>query len=329
MSAGTRKALIVGIDYYEHISSLRGCVNDAHAVKAALERHFDGSPNFHTVPMTGTGPGALVERAELKHAIAELFRGDGEVSLLYFSGHGHIEAAGGYLCTSDSKSGDDGVSLTDIMALASPSKVAHRIIVLDSCFSGRAGDSPLKKDIAELTEGMTIMAASTADQYAIEKGGSGVFTNLFVDALLEGAANLVGDVTPGGVYAHVDQSLGPWAQRPVFKTNVKSFVSLRRVKPSLEPADLRRITEFFPTPEEEFQLDPSFEPERHVGEAADVPPPDPANTAVFAILQKYNRVNLLVPEGAPHMWHAAMESKTARLTALGKHYRRLVADGLI
>jgi len=37
----------------------------------------------------------------------------------------------------------------------------------------------------------------------------GVFTGLLVDALSGGAANLVGDVTPGSVYAHIDQSLGP------------------------------------------------------------------------------------------------------------------------
>ena len=29
------------------------------------------------------------------------------------------------------------------------------------------------------------------------------------------------------------------------------------------------------------------------------------------------------------MWHAAIGSKTVRLTALGEHYRRLVAEGLI
>ena len=32
-----RKALIVGIDYYEHFNSLYGCVNDAGTVKRALE----------------------------------------------------------------------------------------------------------------------------------------------------------------------------------------------------------------------------------------------------------------------------------------------------
>lgn len=41
-----RIALIVGIDYYEHGSDLFGCVNDAHAVKAILERHDGGAVNF-------------------------------------------------------------------------------------------------------------------------------------------------------------------------------------------------------------------------------------------------------------------------------------------
>ena len=52
-------------------------------------------------------------------------------------------------------------------------------------------------------------------------------------------------------------------------------------------------------------------------------------TAIFAILQKYNRVNLVVPIRAPHMWHAAMEGKACTLTTLGEHYRRLVAEGMI
>ena len=88
-----------------------------------------------------------------------------------------------------------------------------------------------------------------------------MFTTLFVDALNGAAGNLVGDVTPGSVYAHIDQSLGPWAQRPVFKTNVTRFVSLRKVDPPIPLSDLKRLTEFFPTKGFQFNLDPSFEPE--------------------------------------------------------------------
>lgn len=327
-----RKALVIGIDHYKCIPGLTGAVNDAHSVKAMLDRHADGSVNFGVRLMVGTGPKDLVERRELKEAIRELFAGDGEIALLYFAGHGYLEATGGYLCAGDCETGDDGVPLAEIMTMANQSKTQSRVILLDSCHSGIAGDHPSHAAMAEINEGVTILTASTAEQYANEENGAGVFTNLLVDALGGAAANLVGDVTPGGVYAHVDQSLGPWAQRPVFKTNVKRFISLRKVRPPLELADLQRISEFFPSAGFLYQLDPSYEPERSdtkYVEQLNVPPPDPKKYPIFAILQKYNRVGLLVPEGAPHMWHAAMQSKTVRLTALGEHYRGLAAKGLI
>ncbi|MFT7553096.1 MAG: hypothetical protein ACI9BV_003427, partial [Rhodothermales bacterium] len=232
-----------------------------------------------------------------------------------------------YLCGSDTMRGDDGLSLSEVLTLANESPARNRVIVLDSCHSCIAGN-PAGQQLAELKDGITILTASTADQYETEENGSGVFTSLFVDALNGAAGNLVGDVTPGSVYAHIDQSLGPWKQRPVFKTNVKRFVSLRRVEPPISLENLLRLTALFPSPNLKFELDPSFEPEIR-GRPSGVPPPDPANTEVFAVLQSYNRVGLLVPEGAPHMWHAAIESEACRLTPLGEHYRRLVADKLI
>jgi hypothetical protein len=180
---------------------------------------------------------------------------------------------------------------------------------------------------------MTRLTASTAEQSADELlgGGGGLFTNLLVDALNGAAANLVGDVTPGSVYAHIDQSLGPWAQRPVFKTNVQTFVSLRRAEPPIALVDLRALAAHFPRPGFVFQLDPSYEPERSNEQASDpnIPPPDPQKTAVLTVLQRYVRVNLVRPVDAPHMYHAAMERKSCKLTVLGEHYRRLIADGLL
>lgn len=322
-----KKALIVGINYYEHGGSLYGCVDDAHAVKAVLERNADGSVNFNCLLLTGTGPTDRVERAQLKDAIDGLFKAD-DTALFYFAGHGHIETSGGYILASDAKRGDDGVSLGDILVLANKSKALNKIIVLDSCHSGIAGASPVNDNVAALSEGLTILTASTKDQYATEKNGRGVFTSLLVDALGGSAANLTGDITPGSIYAHIDQSLGAWEQRPVFKTNVKSFVSLRRVAPPIALADLQRLTEFFHDPGDEFQLDPSYEPEMK-GREPGMPNPDPEHTRVFAILQRYNRLNMLVPVGARHMWNAAMERKTCKLTALGEHYRRLVEKKLI
>lgn len=318
-----RKALIVGIDHYTKIDSLFGCVNDAHAVRNVIERNSDGTVNFGVKFLAGSSSTSAVSRMCLRESVRELFVGENEIALFYFAGHGYIDITGGFLCSSDCETGDDGLSLADVLTFANKSNAKNKIIVLDSCHSGVAGANPLTPQSSELTEGLSILTASTKEQYATEEHGHGVFTTLLVDALNGAAGNLVGAVTPGSVYAHIDQSLGPWEQRPVFKTNVKSFVSLRKVQPPISLLELQRIIEFFPTPGFEFRLNPTFEPERG-DHNPDIPSPDPVNNAKFAILQKYNRVNLVVPVDAPHMWHAAMENKACKLTVLGEHYRRLV-----
>lgn len=321
-------ALIVGVNYYPNSNPLYGCVNDAYEVKSVLERNGDGSVNFDVKLMTADSHKDSIDRGKLKDSIETLFKTDAETALFYFAGHGHIEATGGYLLASDCKRGDDGVSLSEVLILANASPATNKIIILDSCHSGIAGTPPSGDQLATLSEGLTVLTASTKDQYASEENGSGVFTTLLVDALSGSAANLTGDITPGSIYAHIDQSLGAWEQRPVFKTNVKQFVSLRTVSPAIQISDLRLITKFFPSPGYEFNLDPTFEPEMK-GRDEGMPPPNKENTEDFAILQKYNRLNLLVPVKAKNMWNAAMESKSCKLTALGEHYRKLASKNRI
>ena len=325
-----RKALIVGIDYYQSARQLKGCVSDAHSVEAVLATHANGRGNF-TQPelMTGTGAVSPVNKLTMRRAIKENFDGDPEIAIFYFAGHGHVNEEGGYLMCSDSAAGEDGLPLSEVATMARNSNAKNKIIVLDCCHSGVAGATDFDSTISNLREGLTILTASTAGQYAIESNGSGVFTRLFVDALNGSASNLLGQVTPASVYAHIDQSLGPKAQRPVFKTNVKAFVCLREVVPPIELDELQKIDSLFLHAGYEHDLNPSYEPERSGSEPAGTPLPNPDNVAKFAILQKYNRVNLVVPVGAPHMWHAAMQSKSCELTALGEHYRELREKRLI
>jgi hypothetical protein len=316
-----RKALVVGIDYYENISRLFGCVNDAYSVKNALERHGDGTINFSVNLMTATDSSYMITRKRLKETVQELFNDDCEVGLFYFAGHGYIESTGGYLITSDCKDGDDGFSLNELLSIVNSSKCKNKIIMLDSCHSGIVGTPNENYNNAIIHEGVTILTASSARQYASEKDGHGVFTSLLVDALNGGAANLLGEITPGSVYAHIDQSLGPWEQRPVFKTNVKNFTSLRKVNPPISLSDLKMIIELFDEPGREYMLDDTYEP--------DSKNPNPENVKKFNILQKYNRVNLVIPVGAEHMYYAAMEKKSCKLTPLGIHYWNLVKNSRI
>lgn len=326
-----RKALIVGIDYYKNINHLSGCVTDALSVQTSLERNFDDSKNFGVRLIVSSNEQEIVRRRDLRSAISELFQGKPDIALFYFAGHGYIDEAGGYICSGDCETGDDGVKLSDIITFANKSKAKNKVIILDSCHSGSAGDRPTDESLAEIKDGVTIMTASTDKQYALGGEKGGIFTNLFVDALDGAAANLLGYVTPGGIYAHVDQSLGEWGQRPVFKTNVQSFISLRKAEPPISLADLHRLDQIFTTENYIFPLDPTFEPERNKEQNDDVnfPNPDKKNTEIFALLQRFVKVNLVRPVGETHMWHAAINSKSCKLTVLGQHYWNLVNKKLI
>lgn len=313
-----RKALIVGIDYYSNVSELFGCVNDAYSIKSVLDRHSDGTINFSTKLEVATNDKSAISRRELKDLCTELFKDDSDVALFYFSGHGYVENTGGYLITSECQDGDDGFSMTELLQIANESKARNKVIILDCCHSGFAGKATGSDSSSTLSEGMTILTASSESQYALEENGSGVFTGLLVDALNGGASNLVGEITPGSVYAHIDQSLGPWEQRPIFKTNVRSFTSLRKVQPPISLSDLKQLVELFPNKEDFFKLDPTFEPEFE-GNIEE-------NTERFAILQKYNRINLVIPVDEEHMYFAAMNSTGCKLTILGEHYWNLIKN---
>lgn len=311
-----RKALIVGINYYGGDNDLSGCINDAYNVKNVLERNADGTLNFDINLMTATDEETIITKNILKDNIENLFSGDPEIALFYYSGHGYIESTGGYLVTSECQRGDDGLDLNNLMNIVNDSKAKNKIIILDSCHSGELGNLKYNDSLSVLSEGTTILTACSKEQYAIESENTGVFTNLLVDALYGAASNLIGDVTPGSVYAHIDQSLGAWEQRPIFKTNVKEFVSLRRNMPSIAVEDLRKITELFNKPSATFKLDPTYEPtsEDFIED----------NGKKFEVLQNYNRVNLVVPVEEKHMYYAAMNSKGCKLTPLGIHYWNLV-----
>ena len=315
-----RVALVVGIDEYP-TAALNGCVNDAEAVRDLLERHSDGSPNFdvHLV----TAPAETVTRASLKEHVSELFsQPNCDMALLYFSGHGTENDLGGYIVTPDATKYDEGVSLTDVLTLANGSTAAERIIILDSCMSGAFGQVPaMGNNSANLPEGVSVLTASKAGQLSFEVGGRGVFTELLCGALEGGAADVLGDVTAASVYSYVEQALGPWDQRPLFKAHLSKVVPLRRTAPAVPLETLRMIPSWFATPDYEYPLDPTFEDQ--------VSGFDPSNVAIFKKLQKCRDAKLVEAVNAEFMYFAAINSTACRLTPLGRHFWRLAQAGRI
>lgn len=316
-----RKALVVGINNYMN-APLTGCINDASAFGAIMETHGNGDPNFSVRLCTD-----VPTKGRLTELLQELFRGENEVALFYFSGHGFENDLGTYLVTPDATRLDAGVSMTDLLVMANSSGATNKVIILDCCHSGAAGTSKVTGGATtSLNKGVTILTASKSDESAMEVNGHGVFTNLLIDALQGGAADIRGDITPGSIYSYIDQALGPWEQRPVFKTNITEFISLREITPKVPKETLRKIVQYFSVPEQEFPLNPSYE-ETNLKEVKHIvikPFAKTENVEVFKDLQKFQSVGLVVPVGAPYMYFAAMESKSCRLTALGYHYWRLV-----
>jgi hypothetical protein len=229
---------------------------------------------------------------------------------------------GGVLVTQDAVLGNPGVSMANILTLANNSPAEERVIILDCCYSGDLGQLlAISNSAAVMTEGVTILSASRKTEEAAERGGGGLFTSLVCDALEGGAADVMGKVTTAGVYAYVDEALGGFEQRPLYKIHVSNLMPLRWCKPAVEPDILRLLPAYFNSPAYELPLDPSYEPLE--------PSHTEEHTKIFAHLQKMRAARLVEPVGEEHLYFAAIRSKSCRLTALGRHYWNLAQKGVI
>lgn len=321
-----RKALVVGINKYPG-SPLSGCINDAEDVERILKRNGDGTVNFSVKKVLDVNT-----KGELRGLIEDCFSGDADIALFYFSGHGYIDAVGGNIVTPDYSKHDMGVSMHDILSIVNTSKCKSKIVILDCCHSGFLGTiSTAGQTAAIISEGVTLLTASKSDEPAMEIAGHGVFTSLLLSALSGGAADVTGYITPGGIYAYIDKALGPWEQRPVFKTNVTRFTPLRKVVPQVNEEILRRMITYFDKPDDELNLDPSYEPTNTPAVEHDVIEPHAIkeHVMIFSDLQKLEGVGLVVPCDEEHMYFAAMKSKACKLTPAGQHYWRLVKENII
>ena len=321
-----RKAFVVGIDDYPQ-QPLTGCCNDANEIAELLSKHGNQTPNFDVKVNNN-----IYSKAELKGAISECFDGDSDVALLYYSGHGYLEKGCGYLVTPDYSENDLGVSLDDVLKIVNTSMCRNKIVILDTCHSGSMGCRVLDcNHTTEISDGVTILTACRAHEQAVELDNHGLFTTLLLSAFSGGAADIMGHITPGGIYAYIDKALGPWDQRPVFKTNVSRFVSLRDVVPQVDIAILRKICQYFETEDSLFNLDPSYEPTNCIENVHTLiePHANPENTRIFSELQKLEGIGIIVPVGEEHMYYAAMNSKACKLTPMGQHYWRLARDNRI
>jgi hypothetical protein len=314
-----RKALIVGINDYPDGNELTGCIPDANKMCNILQKDFDDTPNFSCKKLISSE--GEINISNLTENIIELFSYDCDVALFYFSGHGSEQTNKSKAClvTQDATEHREGVELDFLVDLANKHPNAREVvIILDCCYSGTVGNSFSLNNIASLREGVSILASSHRSQVSFDTTNGGIFTSIVFDALDGGAADTIGQVTVAGIYSFADKLLGVWDQRPIFKSYVSKMISLRKCKPLVPFNILRKLPAYFKTADEEFKLDPTFEPEAE--------PKGHDNEKIFADLQKFRGAALVYPIGEEHMYFAAINSKSCALTPLGKYYWQLAKD---
>lgn len=328
-----RRALLVGINAYDYMEPLSWCVEDALAMQRVLEFHENHAPNFacrtllgSELSSAGSDEPAGRERVtfnRLRVALEELFAFD-EMVLFYFSGHGYPTERGVYLVTQDGNSALPGILLNDILMMANESPAREVVLIIDSCFSGALGEAEQAREMASypLRPGVTLLAASLPGQKARELNGHGLFTDLVVGALKGGASDVRGQISAASIYAYVEQALGPWDQRPIYKSNASQLSALRYYTPEVNDDELRRLPRFFPRPDHQFFLDPSYEVTR-VGEAL------PEHINIFKLFKRYQVARLLRPTFDEDLYFAALRKHPVELTPLGRFYWQLAKNNLL
>src|SRR5205809_930352 len=178
-----KRALLVGIQEYDHFSGLSGCVNDVQALTPLLARHTDGQPNFDCRAYTSDT--YRMDRRTIVDAMDALLSPGADVALLYFAGHGAAAENDVVLVTQDGINNDPGIALSTVLGRVQKTPIREVIIILDCCFSGGAGSVPqLGPDIAALRPGVALLSASRSDQPAAETGdGRGLFSVYLCGAL--------------------------------------------------------------------------------------------------------------------------------------------------
>ncbi|MGB5931119.1 MAG: caspase family protein, partial [Cyclobacteriaceae bacterium] len=310
--------LLVGIDHYKK-SPLNGCINDARGMNDTLCRNDDDSPNFDCMLMTSDKD--TIDKYSLLEKVRKLFSAQADLALLYFSGHGYDNKLGGLLVTQESERNIEGINLDDVLHIANEADRINQIfIILDCCHSGHMGNPPMSNGYsAYLRKNISILTSSQEDELSYEINGNGLFTHSILNGLSGGAADVLGRVTAAGLYNYVDSMLGPWQQRPVFKSHVNQMLPIRKCKPMVPFTLIRKLTTYFPQKDYQFSLDPSYEP--------DAKPKHEEHEAILGELQTCTRAGLVRPVGEKHMYYAAMNSKGCELTPQGRMYWEMVDKG--
>jgi formylglycine-generating enzyme required for sulfatase activity len=216
---GESWAVVIGINDYRHarIDKLRYAVNDAQSVQRALLKLGWKRERIITL-LDGEATKASIEQT-LGDRLRREVKPQDRV-LVFFAGHGVTDtrASGeeeGYLLAADTDPSalyGTGIRMDSLRDISSRVNAKHILFVMDACFSGysmtRGTRSELFEDMMR-RKAVQVLTAGTKDQMVEERDGHGVFTQVFLRALEDGAA------FPAGKGWLALDELGVWVRSKV------------------------------------------------------------------------------------------------------------------
>jgi hypothetical protein len=237
----SRDALVVGINTYQRLPSLRAPAEDAESIARCLEGLGECRvvrlPEVitHQKPVISTQ--GAVTTSILESALIKLFKPSGknipQTAIFYYSGHGLQRQAGiqeGYLATTDADpgAGHYGLSLHWLRRLLQESPVRQRVILLDCCNSGEFFNMLEADPGAHAGTDRLFMAAAREYESAYESLDSK--HSVFTQALLSGLNPY--KVKGGIVNGHsltdtVNRELKGELQQPLFESSGSEIVLTR------------------------------------------------------------------------------------------------------
>ena len=214
------------------------------------------------------------------------------------------------------------------MDIVNRSPATNKVIILDCCHAGDFGRYSIDIDNSDLRPGVSILSACKGDESAMLNTTSGhsVFTEALCMALNGAAADYIGNITIGSLYAYMDRFFTASEQRPVFKTNATEFIPIRKLTPKVPTEIINEIVHLFPDVNGLYTLDSSYEETNAEGRVLGPKEPyaDAAHVVIMKKLQMLVKIGFVEPVDAKYMYYAAMESKCCRLTELGKYYWHII-----
>jgi hypothetical protein len=238
-----RSALLIGIGRYDNsgdLKSLDGPRVDVQSMRAVLEDPDAGGYRVETLEDVDSATAC----GHLEGFLRE--RSENETCLLYFSGHGFIDANGAlYLCTTNAsfkRPKTTTIPANFVSGLIDECQSKRVVLLLDCCYSGNYDGSAKAADVVQpqfvgTGFGRVVLTAGAENQLAWDNGEKGsLFSRHIAEGIRSGAADTDGDgrITVHELYDYVYKKVV--SERPTQRPGKNTY---RETGPSFLIAESR------------------------------------------------------------------------------------------